>query len=269
MVRLAFLFSFLFILSAHGQEYPPVVATIPSLLVSYGAVATTPTATSTATATATATVSGPTLVQQKTSSGTGTSTTITLDNPYTVGNALIVCISYSNAVVSLSPNSIGSVSTSPNSEDNFAQGPSSQGTSIATDIWYFTNLTASTDTQAIVVIQVGTTRMSINVSEWHGLTDAPPDDQNTNSALASSTVTTNSVTPLTTHNLVIAAGGWVLNDYSSGPTNSFTRMTNIGAGTIWQESAYLLQTSATAKSTGWSLSAGINWAAAIAVFGAP
>lgn len=259
----------MFTLSLNGQEYSPVVAVIPSLLVSYGTVAATPTATSTATATATATVSGPTLVQQKTSSVATTSNTITLDTPYTAGNALIVCVSYSNATAGLGPNAITAIATSPDGEDNLTQSSSGQGTSIATDVWYFTNLTANADTQAIIVTQDGTTRMSVNVSEWHGLTDAPPDDENTNSALASSTVTTNSVTPVSAHNLVIAAGGWVLNDYSSGPTNSFTRMTSVGAGTTWQESAYLIQTSTTAKSTGWSLSAGINWAAAIAVFGAP
>lgn len=39
----------MFTLLLNGQEYPPVVATIPSLLVSYGTVAATPTATATAT----------------------------------------------------------------------------------------------------------------------------------------------------------------------------------------------------------------------------
>ncbi len=68
---------------------------------------------------------------------------------------------------------------------------------------------------------------------------------------------------------MVAIGAWTANDYSSGPTNSFTRLTQTGGGAVFQESAYLIQAAVTAKSTGWSLTAGINWAADIFVFGAP
>ncbi len=111
--------------------------------------------------------------------------------------------------------------------------------------------------------------MSANFSEWSGLSNAAPSATNSDFGLANPTVTTGSVVPTTANNLVIGAGAWTANDYSTGPTNSFTRMTQTGGGTAWQEAAYLIQSSATSQSTGWGLSAGINWASAIAVFGAP
>lgn len=109
----------------------------------------------------------------------------------------------------------------------------------------------------------------MNVSEWSGLNNAAPTSTNNNSGTASSTVTTGSVTPTTTNNLVIGSGAWTADDYSSGPTNGFTRLTAppavffLGAS----EGAYINQTAITTKSTGWGLSAGIDWAATIAVFG--
>ncbi len=136
-----------------------------------------------------------------------------------------------------------------------------------TEIWYIHNIAAN---QTGVTIDTDNEiTMVLNASEWSGLNNAVPEATNTNTATASTTVTTNSVTPSSAANLIIGMGGWTANDYSSGPTNSFNRMTQTGVGAIFQESGYLIQSSATANSTGWTLTAGINWAASIAAFGGP
>jgi len=61
--------------------------------------------------------------------------------------------------------------------------------------------------------------------------------------------------------------GSVLNSYLSGPTGGFTALTATGGTGAFQQGGYLIQSSATAKSTGWTLTGVDNWAAAIAVFG--
>lgn len=109
-------------------------------------------------------------------------------------------------------------------------------------------------------------RLNVHFAEWTLISDSLPEDGNSNEGILSSVVTTNSATPLSSNNLMIAAGAWVANDYSSGPINGFTRLTPIGGGTVWQEVAYLIQSSATMKSSGWGLSAGINWSAGMVAF---
>lgn len=202
----------------------------------------------------------PALVQQIATGGSdaGDSVAVNLTAPSVAGNALIVCISH---VSTTSINSVTTIGSVP-----LAQAVIKSGTGIVTEIWIATNV-ASDD--GVTVSATATGQLQINLSEWSGLNSAGAEATNTNSGVASTAVTTNSVTPVSTHNLVIASGGWTANNYSSGPTNSFTRMTPIGGATSFQESAYLIQTAATSKSTGWTLSAGINWAAAVAVFGAP
>lgn len=268
MVRLVFLFSFLFILSSHGQEYSPVVAAIPSLLVSYGTVAATPTAT------ATATVAGPELIQQKTATGTGSATiTVTMDSPFTVGNVMVVCVSYARFV----SNYVTQVTTTT-LQTSFDPTPSNpwalvNGTGVNAEIWAQTFSKGGSEgdpDSSIIVTQVETGRISVSVSEWTTFGDTvTKDDSNTNTGLASATVTTGSSVPSVAHNITFAIGTWTADDYSTGPTNGFTRLTQTGSGLVWQEAAYKFQTSATSTSTGWGLSAGINWAAAIVTFEVP
>ncbi len=175
----------------------------------------------------------------------------------TAGNSLICVVSY------LSTDSLSGVAQGVNFL-TLAQHSTVSGVSV--DIYYkhsVTGGTLSTDVETN-----SGTRVSVNWSEWSGLKNAVPESLNTNSALAGTTVTTNTATPSSTNNLIIAGGAWTANNYSSGPINSFTRMTQTGGGAAWQESAYKIQSAATANSTGWSLTVGINWAAAIAAFGA-
>jgi hypothetical protein len=112
-----------------------------------------------------------------------------------------------------------------------------------------------------------TSRVSLNATEWKGLTNAASEGTNSKSALLDAAPNTLSVTPASASNVAIAVGGWTADDYSAGPTNGFSRLTPTGGGLEFQEGAYIQQSTATAQSTGWTLTAGINWAAGIAVFG--
>lgn len=203
---------------------------------------------------------GPTLVQQKTGSITDKTITFNFDAPVTASNAVIVCISYLNTTSVTAIDNGGTAS--------LVQQVVASGTGVATAIWSATNVTGGATDVNITLLD--TTDVVVNMSEWSGLSNAGAEAVNNDAAVLSSTVATGSVTPASTRNLIIAVGAWTADDYSSGPTNSFTRMTQVGSGaTTFQESAYRIQTSATARSTGWGLSAGVNWAAAIAAFGAP
>lgn len=204
----------------------------------------------------------PVLVQQATGfvDPGDTFTPITFSAQTIAGTAIIVCLSHPATTT------VNAVLDSD--AVNFTQVALRTGSGVTTEIWALPNGLGGT--AGVFIDSSGTVgEIWANLTEWSGLNNAGAEATNTNSGLASSTVTTNSVTPASTRNLVIAVGGWTANDYVSGPTNSFTRMTPIGGTGTFQESAYLIQSSATARSTGWTLSAGINWAAAIAVFGGP
>lgn len=210
----------------------------------------------TPTATATATVAGPTLVQQKTGTNVGNTIQVTLDSETTPGNVIVVCVDYVPTA-----NVIEGITDS--TSNSYAQQVSATGTSIASDIWAVTDQgfggnTVVTVTQTSVLL-----RLTVNVSEWSGLASETAEATHTGTGTASATVSTGVVTPISTHNLLIACGGWTANDYSTGPTNSFTRMTQAGGGAVYLESAYLFQPTAVANSTGWGLTTGINWSAVI------
>lgn len=201
-------------------------------------------------------VTGPTLIQQKAETDIRGTLTVSLDAPVTPGNLVVVCVSYVPTANSV---------TDVNDGDVFIHQVQSRGTGIGADIWTTIDTAGATD---IDITQTsGVLRLSANVSEWSAVASGTAENGNDATGVASTTVTTGSVTPLSAKNLVIAVGGWTADDYSSGPTNSFTRMTPAGGGAIWQEAAYKIQSSAIAKSTGWTLTAGINWAAGVAVFG--
>ncbi len=133
-------------------------------------------------------------------------------------------------------------------------------------IWYGHNSSGGSTSVSITSSGSGTLVNQANVSEWVGLYNGAPNATNTNSG-TSTTPSTNSVTPLTTNSLVIA-GMVSLSAYSSGPTNSFTRMTNdTDSATIFLEGAYQIESSAAAYSTGDTRSGSADWGAVIAAFG--
>lgn len=203
----------------------------------------------------------PALVQQAVGTDSGGDAVTLFPVNTTAGNSVIFIISH----LSIDTMSPGDVTLGP---EELIKGPVATVAGVTIEIWYLHNIAGGTKSVEALNDSFSN-RISVSATEWSGLTNAAPEATNTNSGVLGSTVTTGSVTPISVANLVIAGGGWTANNYSSGPTNSFTRLTPTGGGAAWQEGAYLIQTTATSKSTGWGLTAGINWAAAIAVFGAP
>lgn len=199
--------------------------------------------------------SGPTLVQQKIGGGTDKIFTFSFDAPVTPGNLVVMCVSYVNtfAVTSVDSNS-----------DTALQQSLANGTGSASEIWSVMAVSAGTD---VHVNTADTTDLVINMSEWRGISSATAEAVNNNIGNGA-TVTTLSVTPVSAQNLIVASGVWDLDVYLSGPTNGFSALLKVGVNSdVFQESAYLLQSSATSKSTGWGLSATRDWAAAVAAFG--
>lgn len=208
--------------------------------------------------------SGPQLVQQKTGAVVGNTLTITMDAPLTPGNALFVCVSHATA------SGISSIVTGPGALGTGTQDNTKNKAAIANDIWYFDTTGDGTETSIRVVQSSALTRMSVWVGEFSGITPAAANESfNGDSNLASSSVAPGSVSPVSPTNLILSSFGMVANDYSSGPTDGFTRATPVGSGTVYQEVAYNLQSSADVASTTWTLTAGINWAGTISAFGGP
>lgn len=247
---------FMFALNAHAVEFPPVVVATEVANSFRLAVAATPTATSTATATATATVSGPILVQQKTGTFTGGALTVTFNTPLTAGSYVVALISLLGA----SDISDSSCSISTLQLDASA---TIAGTGLSSQIRISNGIVDGGETAVVFTLGHGGTGVLVmNVQEWSGFASAAA-NSNTNSDALSSTVTTNDVTPTFDSNVMFAVGAWTANSYSTGPTNGFTRLTPINGAGIYQEGAYLIQSSATNQSTGWTLTGGVSWTAAI------
>lgn len=183
---------------------------------------------------------------------------LSLGNSITTGNSLILVITMA------STNSINTIDLGLGVESpTLAVSKSVAGVKIL--IYYKHNSLGNYNDFEITTTSTG--RVSANISEWSGLKNAAPEDIDSDSALLSTAVTTPLVSPSSFSNLVIVGGGWTANNYSSGPTNSFTRLTQTGGVAVFQEAAYLIQAAASDASSGWTLTAGINWASVIAVFG--
>lgn len=174
----------------------------------------------------------------------------------TPGNSVLMVITYLSA---------DSIDTNPNCGVPLTQAISKSVSGVVVEIWYLHN---SAGSAFAFFAGANATRCSFQVSEWTGLANAAPDATNSASALVNASPATGSVTPASAAALVLGAGGWTADNYSSGPTNSFTRLTRTGGGAAWQEAGYQIESAVAAYSTGWALTAGINWAAVIAAFGA-
>ena len=176
-------------------------------------------------------------------------------------NSVIMIISYlSTDGVDTNPRLTGGVSTS------LTLASTSTVAGVVTEIWYAHVVGASHTAASFVGVEG--TRCSFNVSEWSGLVNEAPERPSDSSALASSTVTAGTDPPSSTSNVVIAAAAWTADNYSSGPTEGYTRMTQTGGGAVFQEGAYLIQATNAEGFTQWTLTAPINWATASAIFGA-
>lgn len=194
-------------------------------------------------------------VQQKTGTAAdGLDWNIQMDAPFTVGNSIIACVS--------GITSVGVVRVLGG--EDLASGITKTEVGIFDSIWYLMSVGSSgLDT---INIQGDASRVSGSIMEVSGLIDVPEAFTSASDTL-SDTVATGNVDPTTANNLIVATGAWTADDYSSGPTNAFTRLTPTGGGLAWQEAAYKIRPADdSALGTGWGLTAGVNWAACIGVF---
>jgi len=200
------------------------------------------------------------LVQQAVGTGAAGSVNFFFPSSSLPGSLLVAVISHpSSSAITLVE--------SPN-EGPLTLAISKTVAGLTVEVWFLSNILAE-DTAGITVETDISDRVSVQLSEWSGLNSAAPEATNSASGLLDASPATGSVTPTSANALIIGAGGWTANDYSTGPTNSFTRLTQTGGGAAWQEAAYQIESAVAARSTGWGLTAGVNWAAVIAAFGAP
>jgi hypothetical protein len=136
------------------------------------------------------------------------------------------------------------------------------GANVNLDLWY--GLDSSGASTTITVTYGATEDVSANVSEWSGIAIANALDVAwpNNSGSGGTTVTTVSATTTNANDLII--GGFAQNanaSISSGPTNSFTQLTNAG-GTVSPPltgPAYRIVSSPGAYSTSWTVNTTNGW----------
>lgn len=235
------------------------MAGVTPIMMGYGAGAS---ATATPSATPAPT---PQFVQEKIGFATAGNFTVNFDNPITTGNTIIICVTHSATTI------VNRVRSTPGLEVSATDVNGSHtahiGTASATEIWWLDGIITG-ETGINVRQSTGLTEMLVSISEWSGLAPlgvSSSEDANGNDNPASDTVTTGSVSTAGSNDLIVATGGWVANDYSSGPINGFTRLTPVSGTAFFQEIAYIVQSPAS-NSTSWSLTTGIDWSASIAAF---
>lgn len=205
------------------------------------------------------------LIQQKVGSAADGSSpvTVTFDAPVTDGNSVLVQIAFDPSKASFFP--------PPTMVGGGAQ-PLSQGIAneAGNNIWIYnywigggsidggeTGVTFTLDTAVPV---------AVNASEWHGLADAGPEATDVQAG-SSDTPNTGLLGPSSTNNLCIASYATVADNYQSGPTDGWTRLTPANVTGIFLETAYLIQTTADATSTSWGLDSSVDWSSIGCVFG--
>lgn len=186
---------------------------------------------------------------------------VTFDDALTPGESVIVIISYpSTATVTVSPTMVGGGAAV------LTQGPVSSAGGLKIEQWYMEQTDFGGETGVTYTLN-SAVRANIHASVWDYLLYAAPEATGTGSAAASAAITTASITPVSLSNLVIEAAAFAANDYASGPTNDFIRLTPIGGGAVWQEVAYKIQSRAIAQSTVYALTAAVNSVSIIGAYG--
>ena len=184
---------------------------------------------------------------------------------FTAGNTVIACISF------LDTQTVDSIILENNGA--MTEAITSTVAGVTSTIYYITNAAASDGTVTLTTVGVGG-RTSMHISEWANLANAAPEDTSTGTDVGGSTAEVYIVPatqdPTSANNLVIGIGGYVnaTDDYSSGPTNSFTRLTATGGASVFQECGYLIRTADhSAVTSSVATLTAPAWAAASASFG--
>ena len=201
------------------------------------------------------------LVQQKvgtTADGSGT-LYVNPDSTCTVGNTVIACLSFLDTASFGEPVSCGGGS--------LTEAVTATITGVKVYIYYLYLTGAETEFFYGTDLPV---RASMHISEWSGLANAAPENTQTNTDTNTAMSIAKNVDATSGNNLVIGIGGYVnaTDAYSSGPNNSFTRLTATGGASVFQECGYLIRTADHAViSSDVTLSSSLAWANAGAAFG--
>lgn len=203
-------------------------------------------------------------VQQKagTTADGGTSPfTVTFDAPVTSGNTVIARLSFLDTAgfdAGGDPNMVGGDAPA------LDQAVTSTVTGADVFIWYKHNISGTGEDGVVFKLDIPA-RASMHIAEYSGLVDAVPQDTSDSSNAASSAlgVVPATLDPTTANNLVVGVGAYVsaTNTYSSGPSNSFTRLTPTGGASVFQEEADLIRANdGSAVTSVTTLSGAVAWA---------
>jgi len=165
---------------------------------------------------------------------------VNFDATATIGNIIVACISFvDGAAFGLTPPTLN------------AEGPLNDTgavgvvTATLTTLIYWMPPLAAPGNDSITFTLDLPVRASMHISEWSVSVPWQSDDISNADTQNSSAlgVVPATLDPPTAPNLVIGIGAYVSadNDYSSGPSNGFTRLTPTGGAAIFQECAYLIR----------------------------
>lgn len=170
---------------------------------------------------------------------------------------------------STSPTSVTATSGTPASAVAW-EGSTSGGTAY-TGVWYIANASAGSNT--ITVNNPSSVATTLLLFDCSGLDAVAPFDAaatlSNSGGVASSAVTTNAATPISSGELAIAwwAAPSATGRTSTTWTNSFTQAVSAGPSSSFSEAAATLVLGApSSTSTGTTLSATANWVAVLAFF---
>lgn len=187
------------------------------------------------------------------------SCTATFDDPLTPGESVIVTISFpSTASVTVSPTMVGGDASV------LTAGPAVSGGGLTIQHWFMQQTDLGGET-AVTFTLNSAVRANIHAGVFDALLYAAIEASDSSTDTIA-TITSDTITPTSDSNLVFVSTAFAANDYSSGPTNDFTRMTPVGGGGVWQEVAYKIQSRDDDQYTVWTLTGAVNSATVISVF---
>lgn len=197
------------------------------------------------------------LVRQATNTASGVASCVVTITAPNAGNALIAFIGYTSSA-SVTSVSGGGVTWVKAASDT---GTTNEGC----DIWYGLG-SSGVGTSVTVTMPGVNTGIQVNVAEFSGVIASSALDQTNSTAAGISTAPlSNSITPAQNNELVVALLSAGASNTTAGPTNGFTALTQ-ATNNGFVAPAYIVQTTAGAVTTGWTLAASTGWNVNVASF---
>lgn len=120
----------------------------------------------------------------------------------------------------------------------------------------------------VVMDTFGSVRADLQILEVSGLADAAAEDTASDSGEDTDAVTAGAITPTSSDNIIFLLGAINEDQFTSTPPTGFTLLeTSVGGASVWQQTAYKIQSAADAQSPVMTLKGAANFAACAAVFG--